>query len=186
LALRHTPIDAIVVTIARHGLGRMGTMRTAALFALLACAMAGGANAREVCHDVEGLSGSSGGIHNMSRQCTTVIGPDRAQPHAQPSYGAIAFDPLHAAAGMSHSFGTRADAEKKAMSECASFEKDCEIAVWFEDRCGAVATDYATKAPSEYWALGLKETDAKVGALKKCTDDHGKKCKVVVSQCSFR
>ena len=55
------------------------------------------------------------------------------------SYGAIAFSPSTRADGWSNSFSTRADAERRALRECSARARDCRVAIWFKNACGALA-----------------------------------------------
>ncbi len=60
-------------------------------------------------------------------------------PALADSFGAIAYSPTTRADGWSHSFPTRADAERRAMRECSSRARDCRVAIWFKNACGALA-----------------------------------------------
>ena len=55
------------------------------------------------------------------------------------SYGAIAYGAVSRAYGYSYAWGTRQMAEDVAMKNCAQHGSDCQIMVWFERKCGAVA-----------------------------------------------
>ena len=55
------------------------------------------------------------------------------------SYGAIAYSPTTRADGWSHAFSTRADAERRALRECSGRARDCRVAIWFKNACGALA-----------------------------------------------
>lgn len=55
------------------------------------------------------------------------------------SYGAIAFSPSTRADGWSNAFSIRADAERRALRECSARARDCRVAIWFKNGCGALA-----------------------------------------------
>jgi hypothetical protein len=97
------------------------------------------------------------------------------------TYGAIAFSPSSGAWGDGSKYGHRAEAERRALAECAKSARDCTVAVWFNDQCGAVAI-----AEAGIWAGGLGHTQAAAGnaALADCAKRGGKKCKVQEVLCS--
>lgn len=66
----------------------------------------------------------------------TMLAPTLA---AADSYGAIAYSPATRADGWSHSYATRAEAERRALRECSSRARDCRVAIWFKNACGALA-----------------------------------------------
>lgn len=66
----------------------------------------------------------------------TMLAPALA---AADSYGAIAYSPTTRADGWSHSYSTRADAERRALRECSGRARDCRVAIWFKNACGALA-----------------------------------------------
>jgi hypothetical protein len=116
-----------------------------------------------------------------AQRCTSPSGP--SGPSSRRSYGAIAYDRAHGASGYSDSYGSRSKAESAAMSECAKYAKDCDVAVWFENKCGAVAAD---SNPTEYWGLGDTDRAARAAALNECVKDGRKGCKIFQSHCSKR
>jgi hypothetical protein len=97
------------------------------------------------------------------------------------SYGAIAYGARSEAWGSSYSWETKAQAEREAMTRCSEHGNDCEVMVWFEHKCGAVATDNARNVT---WGLGDGEGPARRSALDKCAQAGGVACKVKASQCS--
>jgi hypothetical protein len=97
------------------------------------------------------------------------------------SYGAIAYGRTSMAWGYSNRWGSQAKAESVAMRNCAQHGKDCEVMVWFERKCGAVAADDGTTA---YWGLGDSDGQARADAQTKCVKGGGNACEVQVSQCS--
>jgi len=98
-----------------------------------------------------------------------------------PAYGAIAYGSSSGAWGKSYHWGSQAEAERVAMQNCAQHGNDCAVMVWFEHKCGAVASGEGTAA---FWALGDSENQARADAQNKCVQGGGKDCQVQVSQCS--
>jgi len=103
--------------------------------------------------------------------------------HAGPtySYGAIAYGRTSRAYGFSYSWGTQQKAEDVAMKNCSQHGSDCEVMVWFDRRCGAVAQGNGTSA---FWGLGTAAGAANADALGKCSKSGTKGCAVQVSKCS--
>lgn len=97
------------------------------------------------------------------------------------SYGAIAYGPTSGAWGTSYQWQSRAQAERQAMARCSERGKDCEVAVWFEHNCGAVATG---GVGTVFWGLGDGVGQARANARDKCVQGGGKDCQVQVSICS--
>jgi len=56
------------------------------------------------------------------------------------NFGAIAYAPATGAYGQSYDYGSRRQAENRAMLECRARSAGCRIAVWFRNACGAVAS----------------------------------------------
>ncbi len=106
--------------------------------------------------------------------CTTPSPPP-------PSYGAIAYGRTSGAWGYSYRWESEAKAESVAMENCAQHGDDCEVMVWFERKCGAVASGEGGTA---FWGLGDSDGQARADAQNKCVEGGGKDCEVQVSQCS--
>jgi len=106
--------------------------------------------------------------------CTTPEPPP-------PSYGAIAYGRSSRAFGFSYRWPSQAKAERVALQNCAEHGDDCEIMVWFEHNCGAVAAGSGTSA---FWGLGDGDGRARAAALGKCREEEGEACKIKVSACS--
>lgn len=98
-----------------------------------------------------------------------------------PRYGAIAYGRTSGAWGSSYQWDSRAKAESTAMQNCKEHGDDCEVMVWFHDKCGAVA---ATDGDTPFWGLGDSEEQARADAQSKCADGGGRGCEVQASQCS--
>ena len=111
--------------------------------------------------------------HETKETCT----PD-APAH---SYGAIAYGRTSRAWGSSYRWGSQAKAESVAMQTCAQHGNDCEVMVWFDRKCGAVASGEGTTA---FWGLGDTVGEARADAQNKCVNGGGKGCEVQASQCS--
>ena len=112
------------------------------------------------------------------RTCTPSV-PGASAPAV--SYGAIAYGRTSKAWGFSYRWGNRAKAESVAMQNCAQHGNDCEVMVWFDRRCGAVASGEGTTA---FWGLGRSDGQARADARNKCVNGGGKNCEVQVSACS--
>jgi hypothetical protein len=96
------------------------------------------------------------------------------------TYGAIAYSPDSGNYGYSQNYDSRGQAEGHAKRECG--KGDCEIAAWFYNSCGALATD--DDEGSWGGAQGGNEARARQAAVARCVREGGKKCKVVASVCS--
>jgi hypothetical protein len=145
-----------------------------ALGVLLALAAGAPARAQIPCSTVCSRYDQGQCVEHTHYSCTTPTPPPA-------SYGAIAYGLTSGAWGTSYRWGSQAKAESSAMQQCAQHGTDCEVMVWFERKCGAVATAEGTTA---YWGLGDTDGEARADAQKKCTEDGGKICEVQVSECS--
>lgn len=113
-----------------------------------------------------------------SQYTTTCTNPEPPKP----SFGAIAYGRKSGAWGYSYGWGDRDKAESVAIENCGKNGKDCEVMVWYDRKCGAVAARSDTTAA--YWGLGDGAGAANSQALSQCTKDGGKNCEVKVSKCS--
>jgi Domain of unknown function (DUF4189) len=95
-------------------------------------------------------------------------------------FGAIAYSPSTGASGWSNKYDTQEEAENGALEECRKEASDCEIEVWFDDNCGAIAA--GDKEVS--WGLGNTAREAQLGALEKCRQGGDDNCEVKASVCS--
>jgi hypothetical protein len=95
------------------------------------------------------------------------------------SYGAIAYSPRTRAHGYAVKYGSRAEAERRAKSECG--EHDCQIAAWYYNSCGAVAT-----GSNGAWggAQGSSMQEAGARAQARCARQGGADCRVLHATCS--
>jgi len=83
--------------------------------------------------------------------------------------------------GYSYKWGSRSQAESAAMQNCAQHAKDCQVTVWYNHECGAVAAD---QGPTAFWGTGNTVSQARTAAQNECTKGGRKGCAVQVSQCS--
>jgi Domain of unknown function (DUF4189) len=132
------------------------------------------AKAQESCSTSCGRYESGQCVEDV-KTCTTI-------PVPGPSYGAIAYGRTSKAWGYSHNWGSQAKAESVATQNCAQHGDDCEVMVWFDRRCGAVAAGGGTAA---FWGLGNSDGQAQADARNKCLKGGGKACEVKISQCSM-
>jgi serine/threonine-protein kinase len=95
--------------------------------------------------------------------------------------GAIAFSAGTNARGDSYRYGSLAEAECRALAECAKNARDCTVAVWFSDNCCTVAS-----AEGSIWAggLGRSEAAATNDAIADCHKRGGKKRAMQHAVCS--
>ncbi len=100
----------------------------------------------------------------------------------KPAFGAIAYGRKSGAWGYSYNWESRDRAQNEAMKNCAQNGNDCEVMVWFDRECGAVAARGDSDAA--YWGLGDGEGAAREEAMRQCAKDGGKQCEVKVSRCS--
>lgn len=152
---------------------RIGACLAAFLFAALAFA---GIARAQVC-----TTTCSNYIEGECSEHTTTCSTSQAQSH--PSFGAIAYGRKSMAWGYSYNWSSRNQAESTAMKNCTGIGKDCEIMVWFDRKCGAVAS--RSDSTDAYWGLGGSVRQAQGEALNQCAKDKGKGCQVQVSHCSF-
>ena len=117
---------------------------------------------------------------SYQRQSCDSSSPGSSSPsRPRRSYGAIAYSPDGKAWGYSEEYGGRKQAENRARKECRL--KDCEIAAWFFNSCGALSS--SENGP---WggAQGDNVQSAQQGAQARCAKEGGTNCKVVFSRCS--
>jgi hypothetical protein len=102
-----------------------------------------------------------------------------AGAHAD-SFGAISLSPSTGASGWSHDFTSRWQAEDAAQTYCYRNARDCRVAIWFKNSCGAVA-----RGPDGGWGADWAEDSrsAQRAALAACSR-HSYNCRVVRWQCS--
>lgn len=146
-----------------------------ALLGALAMARAGGVGGAGAC--------SNYSDPDAQHACRMFGNDDIGSPSKPraPSFGAIAVG-SDGAFGWSYEWNNRAGAEKVALSECQKRGKRCTIAVWFYDRCGAVAIAGNGRFGAEHAPSGKAAARA---ALASCRKDGGVDCQVKQTICSF-
>jgi len=95
-------------------------------------------------------------------------------------YGAIAYSRSTEASGWSNKRDTKEEAENVALEKCGKEASDCEIEVWFDRKCGAVAAGNEEIS----WGLGNTGREAQLDALEGCRQSGDHNCKVRTSACS--
>jgi hypothetical protein len=107
-------------------------------------------------------------------------GPDPGLPSGPARiFGAIAYSPASGAFGFSDNYGSRSQADNRALSECG--KTDCVVASWFYDNCGAVA---ASDDGSWGGGHGASVSSAIRDAENACARQGGTACVVKVTHCS--
>ena len=96
------------------------------------------------------------------------------------SFGAIAYSPTTGAAGWSHDYNNRSDAENVARGGCDNRADDCRVAIWFKNGCGAVAVGNNGGWGSGW---GANRRLAEREAIGSCRANDGG-CSVIRWQCS--
>lgn len=113
-----------------------------------------------------------------SEHTTTCANPAPVSPN----FGAIAYDRKTGAWGYSYNWNTQREAEDNALAQCKKNDgPDCEVMVWYQRECGAVASADGDEA---YWGTGDGEGAAGANALASCKRDGGKNCNIQVEECS--
>lgn len=126
------------------------------------------------------VEGSETGQAMQSQRVVEVFG-HAGQPNAV--YGAFAVSRSTARLFSANGFSTREDAERAAMSACATAtsEGDC-AALYFQNSCAAFATDDARGA----WGVEGERTADRAGrsALSSCRRAGGNDCSILYSTCA--
>ncbi|MEN9216635.1 MAG: DUF4189 domain-containing protein [Gloeomargarita sp. HHBFW_bins_162] len=112
------------------------------------------------------------------------------QPQVSPTppstgdlFGAIAYNNVDGSYGYGYNFPDRASAEARALQECerVSGGKPCEVLVWFQNACGAIAKDGRNNAGSGW---GETKELAQKEAVASCRSIGGADCAVVETVCT--
>jgi tetratricopeptide (TPR) repeat protein/uncharacterized caspase-like protein len=96
-------------------------------------------------------------------------------------FGAIAYSAKSQRWGEAYGYRNSARAERSAIKACGGRDKGCELAIWYNKYCGAVAADAGGA-----WSGG-KGRSAKAAAydaLKRCAKNGGNDCKLLRVNCS--
>jgi hypothetical protein len=96
-------------------------------------------------------------------------------------FGAIAYSASARTWGEGFGYASRKATERRALKECASDVKDCQVVASFYQQCGAVAD-----AEHGVWGAGLGPTPqlAVRDAIAVCAANSGKDCEVVRVTCT--
>ena len=105
------------------------------------------------------------------------------RPSTGDLFGAIAYNSEDGSYGYGYNFPDRASAEARAIRECerASQGKACEVLVWFQNACGALARDGRNNAGSGW---GETRELAQKEAVASCRSIGGSDCAVVETICA--
>jgi serine/threonine-protein kinase len=110
-----------------------------------------------------------------------------AAPAAQAEYGAIYYSQGTGAYGYAWKARTQEAAEDAAYAECRNHTarpRDCQMATWFSNACGALAVASGTGGA---WAgaWGDSVTEAERKALGSCKQEYGgRNCRLEISGCA--
>ena len=112
---------------------------------------------------------------------TPQVAPSSIPANPANRFGAIAYSPSTGSHGWSYDYASREEAERVAVANCAQHARDCNVPIWFQNACGALAV-----GPSGYgsgWAInqGLAEAYA----LGVC-GQHSASCSVRRWVCTTR
>ena len=95
-------------------------------------------------------------------------------------YGAIAYSRRTEHYGWANRAESQAGAERRALEKCEG--RDCRIAGWFRNSCGALATGEGGQVTG--FGHDVRVEEAKERAVRECRENRGRRCRVVVSACA--
>ena len=96
------------------------------------------------------------------------------------AFGAIAFSPQSGAHGYSYGAGTRAQAERIAMSNCRAHGAGCRLLVYFQNACGALAVGNGN-GYGFAWAASRGQAEGR--AMRECRNQTSS-CRIISWSCS--
>lgn len=108
--------------------------------------------------------------------------PQVAFSQSKNTFGAIAYSTQTGAHGYSHNYPSRRAAERAAVANCRNYGgRNCAVTVWFDRRCGALAT-----GSKKGWGSAQHQNKQRANseAVRFCRQ-HDRNCKIVASVCSF-
>jgi hypothetical protein len=108
--------------------------------------------------------------------CLAVAQPTSAMADY---FGAIAFSTSDGAVGYSYDFGSREEAEERALQECGA---GCEVVLWFKNACGAIAAG-AGHGYGTGWAGSRGEAE---GIAMRYCRQNAEGCEVLRWVCTTR
>lgn len=169
----------------------MRTLIIASFLVALNFAHAGAAQAEQGCPD-----GYAPSVGTPGQQCVPIpveiapaagAAPTSASHDAQ-RWGAVAYDALSGAIGISADRTSKAKAEKDALAQCATKGgARCAINTTYHDQCVAVAYGPSPKGSgvlvNSVTAAG--EELARMRALETCEKDTGASCQAFYTGCSL-
>lgn len=129
----------------------------------------------------------------MSSCSSTSDGAAQQGGSAAKQYGSIAFSKSTMSYGLSHNYASRQTAEAVAMDYCAKapdMPKDCKVAVWFYNRCAALAIKSSSPGKADgAWAAehaaSRRSSEKKaMASCRKYAGQAAKECKIAESFCS--
>jgi serine/threonine-protein kinase len=95
------------------------------------------------------------------------------------NFGAIAYNTETGASGYSHDFGSRAEAEERALIECG---RGCEVVTWFKNACASLATG-SDRGYGHAWAGSRGAAERQ--AMGHC-EENSSGCSIAVWVCTAR
>jgi Domain of unknown function (DUF4189) len=117
---------------------------------------------------------------NHSDACVDLRAKCQTKCASQKSWGAIAYSAKDKVTGWSEGFADPGQAQQKAVDNCSARGGACKVFVWYNNSCGSLAVD------GDIVTFGTADIRATADqrALLDCKNAGGKKCVVLVSQCS--
>jgi hypothetical protein len=108
-----------------------------------------------------------------------ILAVSQATEAAADNFGAIAYSASSGAHGYSYDFGSRGEAEERALAECG---RGCEVVLWFKNACGALAA-----GPDHGYGVGWSGSrrEAEAIAMRYCRENSSD-CEVVRWVCTAR
>jgi hypothetical protein len=105
---------------------------------------------------------------------------------AREYYGAIAYSPSTRAHGWAYDYGSRGEAEHRALDQCNRHTvgrqaEDCVVPVWFRNACGALAV--GADGYGSGWGVNRKAAEAL--AIQSCNRYSGE-CSIVRWVCTTK
>jgi hypothetical protein len=124
---------------------------------------------------------SGGSVHEPSR-CNNM--PElcniQCRNQTRDFWGAIAYSAKDKGFGYSDGWPDLARAKKTALENCSKHGAACQLWIWYNRECDALAAD----GEKVGWGTSSAKQAADQRALAECTKGGGKKCAIQVSQCS--
>jgi hypothetical protein len=122
----------------------------------------------------------NGGSETDPEYCRDALYRCHIECEVGNSYGAIAYSAKDQGVGWSRGSDDLSKAKKAAMDNCAARGSACKLLVWFNNSCGALATD----GNIVRWGTALVKHNADQRALAECKKAAGKECAIQASVCS--